>query len=64
MTSLKERLKVEYENIEESLAELPISRSCTGLSKIELAGVAALIHNFYHCVEKILIDILKEHKVS
>ncbi len=58
MPDLKQRLKVEFENIEKSLAELPTLKPCTEFSKIELAGVSALLHNFYNGIEKILKDIL------
>ena len=54
MPDLKQRLKVEFENIEKSLAELPTLKPCTEFSKIELAGVSALLHNFYNGIEKIL----------
>ena len=64
MTTLKKRLTVEFANIRKSLAELPRSRSCQHLSKIELAGVAALLHNFYNGIEKVLKDILTFQKVA
>ena len=63
MTDLKKRLDVEFENIEGSLAELPASRSCANLSRIELAGVAALLHTFYNGIEKILMNILKANNI-
>ena len=63
MSDLKTRLRVELEHIERTLAELPDSQSCVGLSMIELAGVAALLHSFYNGIEKLLKDILKAQKI-
>jgi uncharacterized protein YutE (UPF0331/DUF86 family) len=58
MADLTERIAVEIENIEHVLAELPDHSSCSGLSMVELAGVAALLHNFYQGIEKILQQIV------
>jgi hypothetical protein len=63
MTDLKQRLNIELENIEASLLELPASRSCANTSRIELAGIAALLHTFYNGVEKMLRSILKTKNV-
>ena len=54
MTSLRERVEAEFENIERVLAEFPEDRSYAELSMLELAGVAALLHNFYNGIENIL----------
>ena len=54
MSTLQERVEAEFENIEQVLAELPSDHSCSELSKLELVGVAALLHIFYNGIENIL----------
>jgi len=54
MAEVNERIEAEFENIERAVAELPGSDSLPNLSSLELAGVAALIHNFYNGIENIL----------
>lgn len=63
MSNLKTRLDIELSLIAQNLAELPASRSCTGLSTLELAGVSSLLHSFYNGVEKMLKDILKANNL-
>ena len=53
MADCRTKLLAEYEAIENVLAELPHSRLYE-LSTLELAGVAALIHNFYNGIENVL----------
>ncbi|MBF0239711.1 MAG: hypothetical protein HQM12_18580 [SAR324 cluster bacterium] len=59
MSDLKTRIETELENIEKSLNELPQPRSCWRLSRLELSGVAAILHNFYSGVENILKVLFK-----
>jgi hypothetical protein len=47
MADLRRRIDVELKNIDRILAELPASDRVHGLSTLELAGVATLLHNFY-----------------
>ena len=54
MPKVPEQVEAEFENIERVLAEMPNCESLPGLSSLELAGVAALIHNFYNGIENIL----------
>jgi uncharacterized protein YutE (UPF0331/DUF86 family) len=58
MAKVHELVEAELENIERVMAELPGSESLPNLSSLELAGVAALIHNFYNGVENILKHII------
>ena len=54
MADAREKIEAEIENIERVLADLPSPNSLKQLSSLELAGVAALIHNFYNGVETFL----------
>jgi len=58
MAVVHKRVEAELENIEHVVAELPGSDSLPSLSSLELAGVAALIHNFYNGIENILKQIV------
>ena len=58
MSEVRERIEAELENIERVVAELPGNDSLTKLSSLELAGVAALIHNFYNGIENILKQLV------
>jgi len=54
MAEVHEQVEAELENIERVLAELPANDLLSKLSSLEIAGVAALIHNFYNGIENIL----------
>lgn len=58
MAEVHERVEAELENIKRVVAELPDDDSLAGISSLELAGVAALIHNFYNGIENILKQVL------
>ena len=53
MVDYPARIQAEFEAIEQTLAFLP-NHPLHTLSSLELAGVAALLHNFYNGVENIL----------
>jgi len=58
MANAREKIEAEFENIERVLADLPRPDSLKQLSSLELAGVAALIHNFYNGVENIFKQLV------
>jgi len=58
MASLSEKILIELENIDKLLVEMPPHYKLPYLLILELAGVAALLHNFYNAIENILKQIL------
>ena len=58
MDNLRSRVLAELENIDEVFGELPPHTKLPYISTLELAGVAALIHNFYNGLENIIKQIL------
>jgi len=63
MADCKEKVLAETEAIERVLAELP-DCELSELSTLELAGVAALIHNFYNGIENILKQLISDAELS
>ncbi|MGP8328763.1 MAG: hypothetical protein ACT6FF_00380 [Methanosarcinaceae archaeon] len=64
MANLKEKIEAEYENIEQTLNEIPVYTQLPNLSILELAGVATLFHNFYNGIENILKQIFMARNIS
>ena len=59
MSELRERVQIEFANLERILGEFPKIEVLPTLSTLEIAGVAALLHNFYNGVEKVLKQIVQ-----
>jgi len=54
---LSRRINAELENIDEVLEEMPSYEKLPYLSTLELAGAAALLHNFYNGIENLFKQI-------
>jgi len=63
MDRLSQIIKAELNNIDELFDEMPPSSKLPELSALELAGVAALLHNFYNGIENIIKQVFISHKI-
>ncbi|OGU76736.1 MAG: hypothetical protein A2V93_06610 [Ignavibacteria bacterium RBG_16_34_14] len=63
MDKLSLKIKAEFENIDKVFNELPSHTKLPYLSILELAGVAALLHNFYNGIENILKQVFISKKI-
>jgi hypothetical protein len=57
MDRLSQIVKAELENIDGLFEEMPPVSKLPDLSALELAGVAALLHNFYNGIENIIKQV-------
>ena len=66
MTPIRDRIEAEVENLERVLSILlgEGAQALGSLSSLELAGVGALLHDFYNGMENILKQMLREDGVS
>lgn len=59
MADINEKVAAEIENIEKVLLELNQFEDLSKASTLELAGIGALLHNYYNSIENIIKQILK-----
>ena len=63
MSTLRERIDAELENLESSILLLPPASELPYKSVLEQAGVAGLLHSFYNGIENILKQIMAARKI-
>ena len=63
MPDYRLRIEAEYEAVERTVSVLPC-KPLAELSELELAGVAALLHNFYNGLGNILKQVSRAREIT
>ena len=63
MVDYKLRVEAEYESMHKAVIALPQNKPLSQVNELELAGVAALLHNFYNGIENIIKQIFQFKKI-
>jgi hypothetical protein len=59
MSKLNERIRIEFANLERILDEFPATDALPGLTGLEIAGTAALLHGLYSGIENLLKQVIQ-----
>jgi uncharacterized protein YutE (UPF0331/DUF86 family) len=57
------RIEAEFEAIQKTLESLPLN-DLSSLSSLEIAGTAALLHNFYNGIENVIKQLICSKKLE